>query len=81
MKWDKYYFVPSVLKNHFSNSIKNENKQKNFIKWVCYPLMILSLLPCGFYIALIYSIPLLLVIIYKKWHKWASVSEISNHNE
>jgi hypothetical protein len=77
-KWDEYYLVPSVLKNNIFNSIKSDRAKKIFIKLVCYPLMILSLLPCGFYIVLMYSIPLLLVISYKRWHNWASASVIQD---
>lgn len=81
MKWDNDYIVPPFLKNYFYNNMKDDTSKRSFIKWVCYPLMILSLLPCGFYIVFIYSIPLLLLIIYNRWNNWVSASRISNQDE
>lgn len=81
IKWEEYYLVPSVLKNYFFHSLKNDKERKCFYKLVCYPLMILSLLPCGIYIALIFSIPLLMVLFYNKWCNWASASKINLHEE
>lgn len=74
LKWDEYYIVPPILKNYFCDNINSDKSKKIFIKCVCYPIMILSLLPCGFYIVFIYSVPLLMVIIYKRWHNWARES-------
>lgn len=85
-KWDYSYIVPSYLKCKHLHSIKREASKKGYIKYVCYPLMILSLLPLGVCIVIIYSIPILftcsLSIWFIKWKNWVKESKnIENRKE
>lgn len=75
MKWDCYYLVPSFLKSDFYNNMLGNKSKRSFIKWVCYPMMIFSLLPFGAFIIIIYSLPLFMYITYKRWQKWACASQ------
>ena len=77
-KWGKDYIVPNILKKNFYDGIQSETLKQRFIQLICYPTMILSLLPCGFYIIFIYSIPLFLITAFNRWHKWVRASKTSS---
>lgn len=85
LKWEKDYLVPSLLKRMLYDKIQSKTNKSVFVLCICYPLMVLSLLPFGIYIVLFYSIPVLstisiimaVIIYFKKWHHWVKGSKTS----
>ena len=76
--WKYDYIVPSFLKRSQYNTIKSDVYKKSYVYYICYPLMVLSLLPFGIYIVILYVIPLLLIcqgiIWFNNWRKWVKES-------
>lgn len=77
--WGNDYIVPSILKRNQYNTIKSDVYKKSYVLYICYPLMVLSLLPLGIYIVFLYCIPILLIcsgiIWINKWHHWVKFSK------
>lgn len=77
--WTKDFKVPQFLRNIHYNRLETDIKKSTYASLVCYPLMVLSLLPFGVYITIIYCFPLLLVcsiiVSYQKWHDWVKDSK------
>lgn len=74
VKWEDNFIVPSFLKKYHYDFIKKEKNRKIYKSFVCYPLMVLTLLPFGIFVFLIYSIPSLLIstsiIYFGRWKNW-----------
>lgn len=74
VKWEEAFIVPTFLKTYHYDYIKKENNNKLYKSYVCFPLMALTLLPFGFFVFLIYSIPSLIIstaiIYYGRWKNW-----------
>lgn len=81
LKWEKDYIVPSLLKRMQYEKIQSNLNKSSYVLYICYPLMILSLLPFGIFIVLLYSIPVILIIAvaisFNKWHQWVKGSKTS----
>ncbi len=79
-RWKYDYIVPSFLEKAHLDFIKSDFKKKIYISYICYPTMILSLLPFGFIIVLLIFVPILLVITFviwfNKWHRWVKESKM-----
>jgi len=79
-KWRSDYIVPSILKRAHYDLIHSAVKRKWYVSCVCYPLMVLSLLPCGIYLVLLISVPLLFIctgiIWFIKWQNWVKGSKV-----
>jgi hypothetical protein len=77
------YIVPSWLKKRIYDKINNDVNKKLYLSFVVYPLMIGSLLPLGFYVMLVYAIPVLIlssVIFYvSRWFNWINSSKVNNN--
>ena len=79
-RWKYDYIVPFFLKNVHLDFMKSDFSKKMYISYICYPTMILSLLPFGFIIVLLIFVPILLVITFiiwfNKWHRWVKESKM-----
>ena len=79
-RWKYDYIVPSFLEKAHLDFIKSDFKKKIYVSYICYPTMLLSLLPFGFIIVLLVFVPILLIctfiIWYNKWLHWVSVSKM-----
>lgn len=75
------YIVPSLFRKLHYGSINSERKKKFYISFICYPFMVLSLLPFGIYVVLLYCVPMLIIcsiiIWFNKWHHWVKESTSS----
>lgn len=73
-KWEETFIVPSFLNKLHYDYIRKDNNKKVYKSLVCFPLMALTLLPFGFFVFLIYSIPSLIIstaiIYYGRWKNW-----------
>ena len=78
-KWTKDFKVPLLLRNIHYNSLGTDMKRSTYTTIVCIPLMVLSLLPLGIYIVILYCVPLLLIysiiVSYQRWHSWVKDSK------
>ena len=77
--WTKDFKVPLLLRNMHYNRLGTDMKKSTYATIVCIPLMVLSLLPLGIYIVILYCVPLLLIysiiVSYQKWHTWVKESK------
>lgn len=76
--WNRDYIVPSFLRTIHYNRLKNDMQRGTYTSYVCYPLMVLSLLPFGIYFVTLYCVPLLItcsiIVSYQKWRSWVKGS-------
>ena len=76
--WSRDYKVPSFLRTLHYNRLKNDMQRGKYTSYVCYPLMVLSLLPFGICIVTLYCVPLLIlwsiIVSYQKWQSWVKGS-------
>ncbi len=77
------WIIPSWLDNSVYSNIKTDFYKKLFITFVVYPLMVISLVPCGI-IILYYVIPIIIFSIFlvyvNKWAHWLSGTNNQENN-
>lgn len=78
-KWEKDYIVPSLLRKMHYNKISKDLNKGTYVLYICKPLMVLSLLPLGVYMVLLYCVPMLIIcsilIWFNKWRNWVKGSK------
>lgn len=79
--WNPDYIMPSYIKRIQYDTIEKKFHKKIYYLFICIPLMVLSLLPFGFYIVLFYCVPMILIssaiFWFKKWQLWVKGSKMS----
>ena len=77
--WEYDYIVPSYLRKRQFDKIERSVNKRSYVMYICYPLMIISLLPLGVYIVVLYCIPIIFVVTcviwFNKWQNWVKHSK------